>query len=399
VRVLLSAYACRPNVGSEPGVGFATLLAVADHHEVWVLTREKNVDPIKRFLKGHTLESRIHVIGLDLGLWAMSVKKRLGSAGFQWYYDRWQRKAGLCGAALLKKIPFDVVHHVTFASDWARAGVADLGPPFVWGPVGGRIGPPLRLLTTLGTRGIVAEMFRMVGRALMRQRGWYRRTWKRAGVVLAQNAAIDCKSPYPHKTRRLPNSTAMLSEAVSSATRRGSEIFVVGRIVPWKGGVLAIRALKAVENPDAILRFVGDGPDTPRLRRLVSELGLSTRVTFEGSLPRSETLVRLAHASALLHPAMHDESPLAVGEALSMGTPVICLDWGGPPELLRRWPDSPSTAVPVSSVAATVQGLAQAIDHYLSDRAPTLSVAKHPWPPYASEIIAAYDLAVGDPRS
>lgn len=396
MRVLLSAYACRPFVGSEPGVGFATLLAVAEHHEVWVITRKKNVEPIERFLDGHLLNHRIHVVGVDLSPSAMTVKKRLGQAGLHWYYDRWQLKAALLAAEILKTTSFDVVHHVTFASDWARAGVAELGPPFVWGPVGGRIGPPLKLMTTLGIRGIGNEVLRALGRALMRRRRWYRRAWLAARVVLAQNAAIDRESSYPHKTRRLPNSTAMLGEVSDSVTSRGSEILIVGRIVPWKGGVLAIRAMRLVESPNALLRFVGEGPDKPRLQRLVRRLGLSGRVSFEGSLPRSETLVRIAQAAALLHPSMHDESPLVVGEALTMGTPVICLDWGGPPELLRRWPGTRSTAVPVSTVASTVEGLAQAIDYYLRDPTPVLSVARHPTPSYAAEILAAYESAVGD---
>ncbi|MFQ3626672.1 MAG: glycosyltransferase family 1 protein, partial [Cyanobacteriota bacterium] len=40
--ILLSAYACRPNMGSEPGVGWNLARAIAQHQPVWVLTREDN---------------------------------------------------------------------------------------------------------------------------------------------------------------------------------------------------------------------------------------------------------------------------------------------------------------------------------------------------------------------
>ena len=38
LRVLLSAYACIPGWGTEPGVGWHTARLMARHHDVWVLT-------------------------------------------------------------------------------------------------------------------------------------------------------------------------------------------------------------------------------------------------------------------------------------------------------------------------------------------------------------------------
>jgi glycosyltransferase involved in cell wall biosynthesis len=41
----------------------------------------------------------------------------------------------------------------------------------------------------------------------------------------------------------------------------------------------------------------------------------------------------LADADAMLFPSLHDSAPWAVGEANAIGTPVVCLDLGGPPIL------------------------------------------------------------------
>ena len=38
MKVLVSAYACEPNKGSEPGVGWNIANAIAQEYEVWVLT-------------------------------------------------------------------------------------------------------------------------------------------------------------------------------------------------------------------------------------------------------------------------------------------------------------------------------------------------------------------------
>ena len=41
-KILLSAYACEPNKGSEPEVGWQWAVNIARKHEVWILTKENN---------------------------------------------------------------------------------------------------------------------------------------------------------------------------------------------------------------------------------------------------------------------------------------------------------------------------------------------------------------------
>ena len=49
LKVLLSAYACEPNKGSEPGVGWNWLIEIAKlNHKVTVITRSNNKKSIIR---------------------------------------------------------------------------------------------------------------------------------------------------------------------------------------------------------------------------------------------------------------------------------------------------------------------------------------------------------------
>ncbi len=50
LKVLISAYACEPNKGSEPEVGWQWALQMAKYHEVTVLTRTNNRAGIEREL-------------------------------------------------------------------------------------------------------------------------------------------------------------------------------------------------------------------------------------------------------------------------------------------------------------------------------------------------------------
>src|SRR5215207_11286275 len=187
MRILLSAYACEPGKGSEQEVGLQVMLAAAQRHDVWVLTRENSISLLEEYLAQHPLRNRIRLQGIDLH-GPVRRFKRTGLAGLHMYYDAWQRLAGVRAAELDRRLDFDVVHHATFATYWTRAGVSQLGKPFVWGPVGGGVSTPTLLLPELGAAGVREEGLREGLRRLALRRTSYRATARAAVVCLAQNA-------------------------------------------------------------------------------------------------------------------------------------------------------------------------------------------------------------------
>jgi glycosyltransferase involved in cell wall biosynthesis len=391
VKVLLSAYACEPGKGSEQEVGLRILLAAASRHDVWALTRQNNVPPLADFLAGHPLAPRIRLQGIDPGGSAARLK-RVGQVGLHLYYDAWQRLAGRTAAALDRQVDFDLVHHATFATHWTRAGITALGKPMVWGPVGGAVLTPAGLLPELGAAGLREEAAREAVRRVALLRPSVRAATAAATVCLAQNRST------AHRLRRpdvsvLPNALTVRLPPLPPPERRSSDVAVVGRLVPWKAGPLAVRAFRHVRHADSVLRVFGDGPDRERIRRAAERWGLRDRVDLVGNLPRDELLPRLRRCGVLLHPALHEEAGLGVAEALSLGVPVVCLDNGGPAELVRWWPTGQATLVRPSTPEATARHLAAAVQAFL-ENPPTSPVAPiAPATSFESLILDAYEEA------
>src|SRR5439155_22849646 len=82
MRVLISAYACEPGKGSEPGAGWNLALAAARSHDVWVRTRRNNRQVIEAALSGGPGEPRF--VYLDLPV----LRRRW--VGTHLYYAIWQ---------------------------------------------------------------------------------------------------------------------------------------------------------------------------------------------------------------------------------------------------------------------------------------------------------------------
>jgi glycosyltransferase involved in cell wall biosynthesis len=84
---------------------------------------------------------------------------------------------------------------------------------------------------------------------------------------------------------------------------------------------------------------------------------------------------------------------MCVAEALGLGTPVVCLRRGGPPEIAKDWPPELSACVPPTTREQTVGRMAAAIDGFLHNPPPVLQSALLPRRLYETEILHAYDVA------
>ena len=369
MRLLAFAYACEPKAGSEPGAGWAFARMLARVGETWVVTRANNQGPIEAALDQVPERAQLRFVYVDLPPRLMGWKR--GQRGLRLYYLLWQALALRRARALHRQVGFDVVWHLTLANAWLGSLAPLVGPTFVYGPVGGGVTMPWRLAPTLGMRGVAYEALRSAARGAGRYANPVARlAWRRASLILTQNAATRDWLPRAHRSKAVVFPNIVLDRAPSPPPPRSPSpvtALFAGRLLPWKGVSLALDAVAQV--PDARLVVCGRGPDLHRLRARAAAIGIAERVSFRGQVPRDELLDLMGTCDVFLFPSLHDEGGWAVAEARAGGLPVICLDRGGPPLLGGR-------AVPLGRRAEVVAGLAAALRPLGDDRfaaAPDLS--------------------------
>src|SRR5690606_41934024 len=119
----------------------------------------------------------------------------------------------------------------------------------------------------------------------------------------------------------------------------------------------------------------------------IARWGLQDRVILQGAVPREQVVAAIARAGAVVHPALHDDSPLSVAEALSLGVPLVCLDLAGPPAIASYWPDVQVRAVRATTPKATARRIAEAIGEVYGKRStPDVSPRER----FAESILTAY---------
>jgi glycosyltransferase involved in cell wall biosynthesis len=355
MRIVALAYACEPGKGSEPGAGWTWSRMLAGLGETWVITRANNRRAIEAALDRLPERDRLHFVYVDLPPWARSWKR--GLRGVRFYYLLWQAAAVRRARSLDEAHHFDLAWHLTLANAWLGSLGPMIGPPFVYGPVGGGARAPRSLLPVLGARGIAYEALRDLARFLGRYLNPLARVaWHRATLILVQNPETRTWLPQRHRSKAEVFPNVVLEDGPTSARpeRDGATrtALFAGRFLAWKGGALAIQTIARL--PGWRLVMIGSGPDEARLRRMVSGAGLGDRVAFVPPVPRGELLRRMRQeADVFLFPSLHDEAGWVVAEAASQGLAVVCLDVGGPPLLGGK-------GVPPSTPAGTASALADA---------------------------------------
>ena len=125
----------------------------------------------------------------------------------------------------------------------------------------------------------------------------------------------------------------------SSSTELGEppRVLAVGRLVEKKGHetLLLAAALLRDRGLEFTVRLAGEGPEWPRLQRLVHELRLGDRVVFLGPLSESEVQQEYERADVFALPCRklangdQDGLPNVILEAMAHGLPVLSTRLGG----------------------------------------------------------------------
>ena len=109
----------------------------------------------------------------------------------------------------------------------------------------------------------------------------------------------------------------------------------VGRLSPEKSVDDLIRALAYTQ--DINLVIVGDGPERKKLEELAERLGVSSRITWTGSIRWGERLFGIIReCQAFVLASSSEGFPLVLVEAMSQGLPVVATNVGGIPELVSH---------------------------------------------------------------
>lgn len=374
MKLVVSCYSCSPERGSEPGMGWNFVRALAKRHELWVFVEGlefRNV--LTNYVASHPREmGNVHFIFVDNP--PHPILRKIWPPSFYWFYKAWHRRAFRLARKLYEGIHFDAAYKLNMVTFREPGYLWKLPIPFIWGPVGAMGVTDTRLFPLLGWRGALEfctrnvinlwQMFtlrrsrlaaqkaartRTLIAATRENRGWIRRLYCVDSELICE-VGTDGDSTRMGVLPRGDAETLKLAWSGVFETRKALPVLLRALARMRERGDLDGRTIR--------LDVMGDGPCRKKWRALSKCLGVDSHIVWHGWLNRdtAEAIVRGAHIFVMT--SVHDLTSTVLLEALGGGVPVICLDHCGFSDIVT---EDCGIKIPIARMDAVVEAFADAI--------------------------------------
>jgi len=338
-KILLSAYSCEPNKGSEPGVAWNWAYELKKlGASVLIVTRKKNEKSINNYVKNCKFLSKKDFFYFDLNNFFLFFENIIPGFIYLHYY-LWQY-------FVYKKIKklnihknFEIIHHITFGTFRLPSFLWKLNKKFIFGPVGSYEISPKKLKEKLNFKDRFFENLREFSNFFfLKFDPNVKNCLKHADITISKTKATKNKIKNFCKKIFVSKEIGINLLNKKSKYNKNLNFLFIGRYLPFKGGELLIDAfnLALKKNKNLKLSFYGNGNKKQKYLDKIKKLKLTSYIKINNSVEYDKIIKIYKSHDVLVFPSYHDSSGNAVLEALSNSLPVICLDTGGPGEIVNN---------------------------------------------------------------
>ena len=342
-KILLSAYACEPNKGSEPEVGWkwATTLAGLGN-ETYVITRSNNKKNIEEHLTINKI-SNLKFIYFDFPEWFLKIFKRKSNPNSYLYFLLWQIGIFFIVRPYIKKIKFDYIHHVTFVSFRFPSFLCLYKIPFIFGPIAGGDTIPKKLRKNFTFYEKIKEILRDISNYYIKISPLMNLTFFKSSIIYANSEETKKSIPsvYHHKTK------LMLAIGMDNFTNNNINLNENKKIfnICYAGNLLNLKGLSIMlgtfnqlkkENNNIFLNIAGSGPNETMFKKKADDYKINQSISWLGKIKRCELFELFKKSDLLIFPSLRDSGGLVVLEAMSHGLTVATLNIGGPGQIVNN---------------------------------------------------------------
>ena len=208
---------------------------------------------------------------------------------------------------------------------------------------------------------VITEHSSAFGRNLLKsyQQKLAKKAFSQADEILAVGPGLkkDLVSYTNQHVRIIPNFIDMngVRPKKKKTSNNPFRVLAVANLNRNKGLDLLIHAFhRALSEDDTELRIGGMGEEKEMLQQLIEKLGLQSRVILLGTLTREQVRKEMMSADVFVSSSHYETFGVVLVEALSVGTPIIATDSGGPSMIVN---DLNGLLVPTGEI----EGLSKAL--------------------------------------
>ncbi|HSK11803.1 MAG TPA: glycosyltransferase family 4 protein [Phnomibacter sp.] len=369
--VLVNAYACSPNMGSEPGMAWNWCIHLAKHCELHIITEGEFKEQIESALPALPQGRNMHFYYNPV---PANIRKMCWDQGdwrFYRYYKAWQYKTYEMALNIMRTHHIDIVHQLNMIGFREPGYLWKIQhKPFIWGPVDARSKFPTAYLKGASLRiKLVTHLKNLLNDIQLRYAKRVRRAVQHASVVIsASSNAQQTFRRYFGITSPLINETGCTIHKhplQDKLSKKNFDVLWVGKPDFRKQLGLAIRSVAETKNAAIRLHIIGGGDDKA-YRALASHLNISALCIWHGKLDHGIVQELMRRSDLFLFTSVAEGTPHVVLEAISNDLPVLCFDTCGQGDVVN---ETVGSKIALSDPGRSATDLAHEMNYLYSHRA------------------------------
>lgn len=338
MKILISAYACEPNTGSEHEIGWSWIkLHLKKGNKVFVITRKSNKKKIYKELKKKKIKN-VNFLFYDLPYLLLKILKFKKKKSYI-YFFLWQVGIYFKFRNFINSSKIDLIHHVTLGSVRIPSFLCFTKKKFIYGPLAGGEAVPKLLLQSFSFKSRLFEFLRKLSNTQIKYSFLLNKCFFNSSKILLANKETYnlINHRFLKKSLIVPNLfNKKLFFKIKSTQKR--KIYYVGRLIDWKGIEIIKKIILNLERNNFKISFniFGDGHLKNKLSRFILTNKISNNVKIYGQIEQDNLLKKIRENDLLIFPTLRDSGGYVILEALNNNINVITTNAAGPLSIIKK---------------------------------------------------------------
>ena len=343
IKVLINAYACSPDMGSEPGMAWNWCVNLAKYCELYIITEGEFKDNIERVLPTLEHGNKMHFYYLPIGgddeKKSNKIRKRCWNQGdWRFYidYSKWQKKALEQAREICERQEIDILHQLNMIGFrepgllWKIDSI-----PFIWGPTNAKDALPLSYMegSSLKNKLFVILKNIITGYQLRTSKKVHNAAKRASYVIAASGDSGKSIKKYLGISPIIINESGCDYNEIEIERQNDSSTFNllwVGRFIFTKQLSLAIQAIAKLKKENVRLHIVGGSLDEEiPYKRKAKEYGVDNMCIWHEKVSHDDVQKLMRESDLFFFTSISEGTPHVILEAFNNKLPVLCFNTCG----------------------------------------------------------------------
>ena len=340
MKILISAYSCEPNSGSEHEIGWSWIKALSKNknNKITIITRESNK---KKIYLENTLckKKNVNFWFYDLPDFFLKILKKKNKKSTYLYFYLWQLLIYFKFKSKINKIKFDFIHHVTFVSLRIPSFLFLCKSNFFFGPVCGGEVIKNCLIKDFSLKAKIIEYLRLISNYYIKYSPIMNLLFlKSKKIILTHEVNLSLVPKVFHKKVVIVPSIFNDKIFFKNKIKKNYNIYFAGRLLEWKGAHYLIKIFKKLykANNKIKLEIFGDGPLKAKIIDDVKNEVFKNNIKLYGLLPQRKFLKKIKKSDLLIFPTLRDSGGYVILDALNNNINVLTTNAPGPMSIIKK---------------------------------------------------------------